>query len=422
MSFSVRAFFLGVFALAIAACGGPAAPSCGPENCEGCCTSDGVCAQPTTAHCGQRGDACQTCGAFESCMIGSCVASGNSGTSTSGGSTATTTTSSGGTTTGGTSGWTTTTTTTTSSGSGSTTGGPNGPPTISSLSANPTTLSGWDSTTISAIVSDPDGLSDLSGGVLKDPSTGQTYGAFSTPGGQGTFTYSLTWDALNAMSPLTFPAGGGTRAVEAVFYDNHGHTTAQQLTLTLRCSTSTNAICGGSCVDLSSDSNNCGSCGNAVASGGSCSNGQVACPQYQSVCNGACVDLKYDKQNCGSCGTSCYAWASQRGVPSSAVDCDWGSCVAWTAPTTEESCAQACAAMSSQLSCDATQACYNPDGSKTAHSYGGCATYNSTYDGTCQGDVALGCNDVPAATLSSCGTVSNGTQTGNFASLSCLCH
>ena len=49
--------------------------------------------------------------------------------------------------------------------------------------------------------------------------------------------------------------------------------------------------CGGTtCLDLKTDKNNCGSCGNACAD---------AC------CNGVCVDTTSDDANCGSCGASC---------------------------------------------------------------------------------------------------------------------
>jgi len=73
--------------------------------------------------------------------------------------------------------------------------------------------------------------------------------------------------------------------------------------------------CNGQCVDTNSDTSNCGSCGNACASGqtmrvrllpgrrrggggGGCSNGQTSC-------NGRCVDTNSDTSNCGSCGNAC---------------------------------------------------------------------------------------------------------------------
>jgi hypothetical protein len=61
--------------------------------------------------------------------------------------------------------------------------------------------------------------------------------------------------------------------------------------------------CDGSCVNLSTSSTNCGSCGHTCLFGTSC-------------CNGSCVNLKTDESNCGSCGHACNAFAS----------CDSGTC------------------------------------------------------------------------------------------------
>lgn len=65
--------------------------------------------------------------------------------------------------------------------------------------------------------------------------------------------------------------------------------------------------CGGVCVDLREDDNNCGACG-VVCSG--CSNGQCPSPEPVCIpeltnCGGLCTDLARDEWNCGSCGNSC---------------------------------------------------------------------------------------------------------------------
>ncbi|MGH8327355.1 MAG: hypothetical protein ACRET2_11375 [Steroidobacteraceae bacterium] len=77
--------------------------------------------------------------------------------------------------------------------------------------------------------------------------------------------------------------------------------------------------CNGQCVDLESDTNNCGSCGNVCVSPSNCQNGQCqlvceACGSgHQSpgmqvcVVGGAaqCVDTWTDPDNCGGCGNVC---------------------------------------------------------------------------------------------------------------------
>jgi len=57
------------------------------------------------------------------------------------------------------------------------------------------------------------------------------------------------------------------------------------------CATGT-TDCGGRCVDLQTDSFNCGGCG-------------IRCSSGQTCCSGHCVDTQIDSTNCGSCGQVC---------------------------------------------------------------------------------------------------------------------
>ncbi|KAJ4782097.1 hypothetical protein LUZ62_066354 [Rhynchospora pubera] len=50
--------------------------------------------------------------------------------------------------------------------------------------------------------------------------------------------------------------------------------------------------CSKVCIDVLSDTNNCGSCGKP-------------CPFGQLCCMGMCTTLAYDETNCGGCGIEC---------------------------------------------------------------------------------------------------------------------
>src|SRR3712207_5344018 len=67
--------------------------------------------------------------------------------------------------------------------------------------------------------------------------------------------------------------------------------------------------CNRTCVDLQSDPNNCGSCGNSCGASDKCQQGEcviVLCTQPgKKYCNGSCIDVQSDPNNCGSCGNSC---------------------------------------------------------------------------------------------------------------------
>jgi hypothetical protein len=70
---------------------------------------------------------------------------------------------------------------------------------------------------------------------------------------------------------------------------------------------------GTTCVDLRTDNSNCGMCGTKCANGQFCSPGAdggpstcgLACFGGTTKCGNKCVDLQIDPQNCGSCGTPC---------------------------------------------------------------------------------------------------------------------
>lgn len=66
------------------------------------------------------------------------------------------------------------------------------------------------------------------------------------------------------------------------------------------------------CIDLNSDPQNCGSCGNKCGLNETCKNGTCtedtcdpACGEGLRCCGGTCVDTKTDPNNCGFCGNVC---------------------------------------------------------------------------------------------------------------------
>jgi Stigma-specific protein, Stig1 len=80
--------------------------------------------------------------------------------------------------------------------------------------------------------------------------------------------------------------------------------------------------CGGICVDTSTDSNNCGRCGNQCPNGEVCCNGSCVtaisggycwstgygCQFGMAECTpGVCQDVQSDPLNCGACGVQCDA-------------------------------------------------------------------------------------------------------------------
>ena len=93
------------------------------------------------------------------------------------------------------------------------------------------------------------------------------------------------------------------------------------------------AVCGGACVTVASDPNNCGACNNKcmmgqVCVGGGCT-GMCLPGAGQTNCAGQCVDTTVDNANCGTCGHAC---GMNQG-------CVGGTCAAAKIFTTPTACA-----------------------------------------------------------------------------------
>jgi hypothetical protein len=80
-------------------------------------------------------------------------------------------------------------------------------------------------------------------------------------------------------------------------------------------------LCGTTCVNTSTNRNNCGACGHACAANESCQNSQCVCAPPSGLCAGTCTNLLTDPGNCGSCGNACAnLW------PGQATSCCNGVC------------------------------------------------------------------------------------------------
>ena len=174
------------------------------------------------------------------------------------------------------------------------------PPRILTFNANVREITEGGQVVFSAVVTDPDGIADLIGGVLEDPG-GASFGAFATAGEEGAYGLTLTWAELDAVQGIEFD-GEATRRVVAVFFDQAGNRTTETLEITLHCRGTGGAACAGRCVSLDS-AEHCGACG-AVCDD-ECRAGRCECPDGLTRCEGVCLDTDADPINCGRCGNVC---------------------------------------------------------------------------------------------------------------------
>ncbi len=118
--------------------------------------------------------------------------------------------------------------------------------------------------------------------------------------------------------------------------------------------------CASACADYLNDPSNCGACGQACANGSFCSNGGcvgnpicgdvsvgTACSTSLGgrgqCCGGSCVDIEHDPQNCGACGLGCATgqiceapWRQWSQVVCAGADCSSAGC-----PLTDQVCTPA---------------------------------------------------------------------------------
>jgi len=100
-------------------------------------------------------------------------------------------------------------------------------------------------------------------------------------------------------------------------------------TMTAQCSSNQDE-CNGTCVNVQTDNQNCGSCGKTCGTGTTCQNGTCACASGLVSCNSQCV-----ASNAMHCGSSCTACTGSQvcsgngctdSCPSGSMKCTDGAC------------------------------------------------------------------------------------------------
>jgi hypothetical protein len=170
-----------------------------------------------------------------------------------------------------------------------TTAGENQPPAIASFTAAPELVGVGEPVDFSAIASDADGF------VIAH-----------------VFTFADGTPSISTASPGTTHAfaTAGRKTVRVLVTDDDGASVEAFVEITVTeepsfCDPGL-AACGGACVDLSSDENHCGRCGE-VCDDGSCEAGVcvAGCLPPEELCDGFCTDTTTDPAHCGDCETEC---------------------------------------------------------------------------------------------------------------------
>lgn len=96
-------------------------------------------------------------------------------------------------------------------------------------------------------------------------------------------------------------------------------------------------LCGGACIAVGTDHDNCGACGHACGAGQTCSASQCECPEDRTVCGLDCADLASDPAHCGSCPVAC-----DPGQVCTTPAGGAATCASACAEATQTSCSGAC--------------------------------------------------------------------------------
>jgi|GEM_PF-2525294 len=195
----------------------------------------------------------------------------------------------------------------------------NRPPTFISLTTNTATMKPGINLEFMALLTDPDGIEDITAGFLTD-TDGSSYGTFQPSSTAGLYTLQLSWAQINTVRAIEFPVGGNNRIFQVTFYDSVGNTAERNLTVKFECSNSSHTACSGTCVDLNTNTTHCGECNNTclnTASYNGCMGGSCRSYCFPLLSSHTC------DMYCGSIGLSCDSGYVPFGFHSN--DCTGGS-------------------------------------------------------------------------------------------------
>ncbi len=194
-----------------------------------------------------------------------------------------------------------------------------------------------------------------------------------------------------------------------------------------------NVCCAGTCSDPNSDASNCGSCGNACQNDKSCVSGGCACLPSQTVCSGDCADLKTDMSNCGTCGHACQNGYCENGFCHACqpyeIACGSG-CSTNSDPNNCGSCGHSCNGQPCTGGMCGSNTCNGAE--YTCTTAGDVYYCGSTIAGCCKADHPYFCDNVSApcwttqidcSTIVACGSSYYGCpsgQTYSCASMTCV--
>lgn len=174
-----------------------------------------------------------------------------------------------------------------------------GAPVFLSLQTNVAKITAGESVIFTAVLTDPDGVDDIVGGTLSDESGVIGYGPFVAAGQEGTYSITLSWDAMHQADAIEFEGMDLGRVFRAEFYDQAANTVGKDIDLTLTCAEG--SACDGVCTDIMTSADHCGTCGKSCEAG--CDSGQCA-PRF-GECIGPDSGFATCDAYCASSGESC---------------------------------------------------------------------------------------------------------------------